>query len=70
MPHNSDIFEFNVQDGDIIALASDGVLDNVYDSVMAKEIEILQSGPDSASMDRLQVKLFFNKSFCYELSGL
>jgi len=54
MPHNSDIYEFDVEDGDIIALASDGVLDNVYDSVMAKEIENLQSGPESASKEKLQ----------------
>ena len=55
MPQDSDNYEFTVEHGDIIALASDGVLDNVYDSEMAKEIGSLQSGPDTPNTEKLQV---------------
>ena len=58
MPEDSDNYEFIVENGDIIALASDGVLDNVYDSVMEKEIGILQSGITNPTLDELQVKHF------------
>ena len=56
MPHDSDNYEFAVKHGDIIALVTDGIIDNVYDSVMAKEIGNLQNGPDTPNIDRLQVK--------------
>ena len=55
MPLDSDNYEFTVEHGDIIALASDGVLDNVYDSEMAKEIGSLQLGPDTPNTEKLQV---------------
>jgi len=54
MPQDSDNYEFTVEHGDIIALATDGIIDNVYDSVMAKEIGNLQNGPDTPNTDRLQ----------------
>ena len=56
MPLDSDNYEFTVEHGDIIALASDGVLDNVYDSEMAKEIGSLQIGADTPNTEKLQVK--------------
>ena len=56
MPLDSDNYEFTVEHGDIIALASDGVLDNVYDSEMAKEIGSLQIGCDTPNIEKLQVK--------------
>jgi len=54
MPLDSDNYEFTVEHGDIIALASDGVLDNVYDSEMAKEIGGLQIGADTPNTEKLQ----------------
>ena len=61
MPQDSDNYEFTVEHGDIIALASDGVLDNVYDSEMAKEIGSLQLGPDTPNTEKLQVYRAKNK---------
>ena len=55
MPKDSDNYEFTVEDGDIIALATDGIIDNVYDSVMAEEIGSLQIGPDTPNTENLQV---------------
>ena len=56
MPQDSDNYKFTVEHGDIIALATDGIIDNVYDSDMAKEIGNLQNGPNALNIDRLQVK--------------
>ena len=65
MPQDSDNYEFTVEHGDIIALATDGIIDNVYDSVMAKEIGNLQNGPDTPNTDRLQVILSLLADFSY-----
>jgi protein phosphatase PTC7 len=54
MPQDSDNYAFTVEHGDIIALASDGILDNVYDSEMAEEIGNLQLGPDTPNIEKLQ----------------
>ena len=56
MPQDSDNYNFTVEHGDIIALATDGIIDNVFDSDMAKEIGNLQNGPNAPNIDRLQVK--------------
>ena len=56
MPQDSDNYKFTVEHGDIIALATDGIIDNVFDSDMAKEIGNLQNGPNTPNIDRLQVK--------------
>ena len=61
MPLDSDNYEFTVEHGDVIVLASDGVLDNVYDSEMAKEIGSLQIGVDTPNTEKLQVK---QNNFC------
>ena len=55
MPQDSDNYAFTVEHGDIIALASDGILDNVYDSEIAEEIGNLQLGPDTPNIEKLQV---------------
>ena len=56
MPQDSDNYKFTVEHGDIIVLATDGIIDNVYDSDMANEIGNLQNGPNTPNIDRLQVK--------------
>ena len=56
MPTDADNYKFIVEHGDIIALATDGIIDNVYDSVMAKEIGSLQIGCDTPNIEKLQVK--------------
>jgi len=54
MPTDADNYKFIVEHGDIIALATDGIIDNVYDSVMAKEIGSLQLGTDTPNTEKLQ----------------
>ena len=56
MPEDADVYEFTVENGDVIALVTDGVIDNVYDTVMAKEIGSLQSENNTPSVKDLQVK--------------
>ena len=56
MPTDADNYKFIVEYGDIIALATDGIIDNVYDSVMANEIGSLQIGSDTPNTEMLQVQ--------------
>lgn len=52
-PESADRYVFSVEDGDVILLATDGVFDNVPDSVLQEEIRALQSGssaPDAAKI--------------------
>jgi len=52
-PESADRYEFSVEDGDVILLATDGVFDNIPDSVLQEEIRSLQSGssaPDAAKI--------------------
>ena len=38
LPESADRYEFNVQDGDVIIMATDGIFDNVPDSILVAEI--------------------------------
>jgi len=52
-PESADRYEFSVEHGDVILLATDGVFDNIPDSVLGKEIGTLQNGssaPDAAEI--------------------
>ena len=52
-PEAADRYEFSVEDGDVILMATDGVFDNVPDSVLVKEVGNLQNGscaPDAAEI--------------------
>jgi len=52
-PESADRYEFSMEDGDVILLATDGVFDNIPDSVLQEEIRSLQSGssaPDAAKI--------------------
>merc|ERR1711997_350743 len=52
-PESADRYEFSVEHGDVILLATDGIFDNIPDSVLGKEIGTLQSGtaePDAAEI--------------------
>ena len=49
-PESSDRYEFSVEDGDVILLATDGVFDNIPDSILVEEIGSLQRGPFDAAM--------------------
>lgn len=44
-PESADQYEFSVEDGDVIMLATDGVFDNIPDSILVEEIGTLQNGP-------------------------
>jgi len=48
-PEAADQYEFSVEDGDVIMLATDGVFDNIPDSILVEEIGILQNGPLDAA---------------------
>jgi len=48
-PESADQYEFSVEDGDVIMLATDGVFDNIPDSILVEEIGILQNGPLDAA---------------------
>ena len=55
-PESADRYEFSVEHGDVILLATDGIFDNIPDSVLGKEIGTLQSGtaePDAAEIQVL-----------------
>ena len=62
LPESADRYEFNAQDGDVIVMATDGIFDNVPDSILVAEISTIQGSTDPA---QIQVFLKKNKS-CYE----
>lgn len=43
-------YEFNVQDGDVIIMATDGIFDNVPDSILVAEISAIQGSTDPAKI--------------------
>jgi len=53
-PESADRYEFSVKHGDVILLATDGIFDNIPDSVLVKEVGSLQRGrvnaPDAAEI--------------------
>ena len=56
-PESADRYEFSVEDGDVILLATDGVFDNIPDSVLQEEIRSLQSGSSAPDAAKIQVIL-------------
>ena len=43
-------YEFHVQDGDVIIMATDGIFDNVPDSLLVAEINTIQGSTDPAKI--------------------
>ena len=60
-PESADQYEFSVEDGDVIMLATDGVFDNIPDSILVEEIGILQNGPLDAA--KIQVIVCMKNTF-------
>ena len=60
-PESADQYEFSVEDGDVIMLATDGVFDNIPDSILVEEIGILQNGPLDAA--KIQVIVCMENNF-------
>ena len=58
-PESADRYEFNVEDGDVILLATDGIFDNVPDSLLVEEItsKMASSDSKSTSAEELSAKL-------------
>ena len=54
-PESADRYEFSVKHGDVILLATDGIFDNIPDSVLVKEVGSLQRGPDAPDAAEIQV---------------
>ena len=54
-PESADRYEFSMEDGDVILLATDGVFDNIPDSVLQEEIRSLQSGSSAPDAAKIQV---------------
>ena len=54
-PESADRYEFSVEDGDVILLATDGIFDNIPDSLLVAEIGALQEGTCSPDPARIQV---------------
>lgn len=46
LPESADRYEFNVQDGDIIVMATDGMFDNVPDAILLAELSAIQGSRD------------------------
>ena len=62
-PESADRYEFSVEHGDVILLATDGIFDNIPDSVLVKEVGSLQRGRQAPDPAEIQVKLTrFKKS--------
>ena len=40
LPEAADRYEFNVEDGDVIILATDGIFDNVPDHLLVEQVRI------------------------------
>jgi len=53
-PESADRYEFSVKHGDVILLATDGIFDNIPDSVLVKEVGSLQRGPDAPDAAEIQ----------------
>lgn len=50
LPESADRYEFGVQDGDVIIMATDGIFDNVPDSLLVAEINTIQGSTDPAKI--------------------
>jgi len=49
LPEAADRYEFNVEDGDVIILATDGIFDNVPDHLLVEQIDSLRGCTNDAS---------------------
>ena len=45
-PETADRYEFNVEDGDVIVLATDGIFDNVPDALLVEQISSIKGCTD------------------------
>ena len=57
-PESADRYEFSVEHGDVILLATDGIFDNIPDSVLGKEIGTLQTGTAEPDAAEIQVRTY------------
>ena len=57
-PESADQYEFSVEDGDVIMLATDGVFDNIPDSILVEEIGTLQNG----TLDPAEIQVNINET--------
>jgi len=57
LPESADRYEFNVQDGDVIIMATDGIFDNVPDSILVAEIRLFE----------LKISITFNRLILLDL---
>ena len=60
-PESADRYEFSVEHGDVILLATDGIFDNIPDSVLVKEVGSLQRGRQAPDPAEIQVRLTWFK---------
>jgi len=49
LPESADRYEFNVEDGDVIILATDGIFDNVPDHLLVEQVDSLRGHTNDAS---------------------
>lgn len=49
-PESADQYEFSVEDGDVILLATDGIFDNVPDKLLAAEMAEVQHCKDELKL--------------------
>ena len=51
-PESADQYEFSVEDGDVILLATDGLFDNVPDKLLVAEMAVLQHCKDEVKLQQ------------------
>jgi protein phosphatase PTC7 len=63
-PESADRYELSVEDGDVILLATDGVFDNISDSLLVAEIGALQKAGSSAP-DPAKIQVILDTSISF-----
>ena len=51
-PESADQYEFSVEDGDVILLATDGLFDNVPDKLLVQEMAVVQHCNDEVKLQQ------------------
>jgi len=51
-PESADQYEFSVEDGDVILLATDGLFDNVPDKLLVQEMAVVQHCKDEVKLQQ------------------
>ena len=51
-PESADQYEFSVEDGDVILLATDGIFDNVPDRLLVEEMAVVQHCKDELKLQQ------------------